>query len=396
MRSDRYSRRPSASANSFAGACGSDDGADAAATMVTGRMNVLMVTRYDVSGASSRLRLLQYRPALAAAGIAADVIPFFSEAYLDRLYAGRSTRTEALGAYARRVRELRSARAFDLLWLEKEALPWLPWAIERRLLPRGVPLVADFDDAVFHNYDLHGSGAVRRILGDKIDRLMAGAALITAGNAYLAERARAAGASRVEIVPTVVDLDTYRMAPAPAAGEPARIGWIGTPSTWNAYVVPMLPLLTRAAAEAGARILAVGGGQVGGPHPLLDMEPWSEAAEVPLIHRMSIGIMPLDDTPWARGKCGYKLIQYMACGLPVVASPVGVNTEIVEHGVDGFLARTPEEWHAAISTLLADPDLRQRMGAAGRRKIETHYALGTWGPRVAAMLQAVAGQGNRP
>lgn len=359
-------------------------------------MKVLMITRYDAAGASSRLRLLQYTPALAAAGIAAEVIPFFSAAYLDRLYAGRSTRAEAFGAYARRVRELGGARAFDLLWLEKEALPWLPWAIERRMLPRGVPLVADFDDAVFHNYDLHGSGPVRRVLGDKIDRLMAGAALITAGNAYLAERAVAAGAARVEIVPTVVDLESYRVAPLPAAGEPQRIGWIGTPSTWDAYVVPMLPLLTRIAAEAGARVLAVGAGQGGEPHPLLDMEPWSEAAEVPLIHRMSIGIMPLDDTPWARGKCGYKLIQYMACGLPVVASPVGVNADIVEHGVNGFLARTPEEWHAAISTLLRDPDLGQRMGAAGRRKIETSYALGTWGPRVAAMLQDAARQGNGP
>lgn len=370
------------------------DRADAAGVEGGFGMRALMLTRYDAAGASSRVRHMHYAPALAAAGIGTEVAPFFSSVYLEQLYAGRSSRFEALAAYARRVRQLLRARAFDVLWLEKEALPWLVWAIERRLLPRAVPLVVDFDDAVFHNYDLHRSGLVGMMLGDKIDRLMASAALVTAGNLYLGARARAAGAARVEIVPTVVDLEAYHLAPAHAAGEPARIGWIGTPSTWEAYVVPMLPLLTGAAADAGARILVVGAGQGGGSHELLDREAWSEAAEVSLIHRMSIGIMPLTDTPWARGKCGYKLIQYMACGLPVIASPVGVNAEIVEHGVNGFLARTPDEWRAAITTLLHDPDLRRRMGAAGRRKVETHYALGVWGPRVATMLREAAQQGQ--
>jgi glycosyltransferase involved in cell wall biosynthesis len=124
--------------------------------------------------------------------------------------------------------------------------------------------------------------------------------------------------------------------------------------------------------------------------PLLDLVEWSEAAEVPFLQAVDIGIMPLSDTPWARGKCGYKLIQYMACGLPVVASPVGVNAEIVEHGVNGFLATTEAEWSEALATLLRDPALRQRMGAAGRRKVEEHYSLQVWGPRVAALLLDVA------
>ena len=105
---------------------------------------------------------------------------------------------------------------------------------------------------------------------------------------------------------------------------------------------------------------------------------------------MSIGIMPLDDTPWARGKCGYKLIQYMACGIPVIASPVGVNADIVEHGVNGFLANTQAEWREAIRALLGDADLRRQMGAAGRKKVEQHYSLQIWGPRVAEMLLGVA------
>jgi hypothetical protein len=110
---------------------------------------------------------------------------------------------------------------------------------------------------------------------------------------------------------------------------------------------------------------------------------------------MDIGIMPLTDTPWSRGKCGYKLIQYMACGLPVVASPVGVNTHIVEHGVNGFLAASDAEWRDALYKLARDPGLRQKMGTAGRLKVETDYSLAAWGPRVAAMLSHVVG-GARP
>ncbi len=349
-----------------------------------------MATRYDASGASSRLRHMQYAGALSAAGIETACAPFFDSAYIERLYAQRPTGFQATAAYLRRIGQLRRAGAVDVLWLEKEAFPWLPWAVENGLLPKGVPLVLDLDDAVFHNYDLHRSGIVRHLLGDKIDRLMARAALVTAGNPYLADRARAAGAARVEIVPTVVDLNAYVPRPAHGAGDTARIGWIGTPSTWQAYVQPMLPLLAQAAQDASARIMAVGAGHAATAHPLLDSLPWTEETEVAHIHQMSIGIMPLADTPWAKGKCGYKLIQYMACGLPVIASPVGVNGDIVEHGVNGFLARTEDDWRVAIRTLLHDPDLGQRMGAAGRKKVEEHYSLQAWGPRVATMLMGVA------
>lgn len=353
-----------------------------------------MVTRYDASGASSRLRHMQYAGALRAAGMETVIEPFFGGSYLANLYANRSTFPQALAAYGRRMRQLGRGSRADVLWLEKEALPWLPWAVENRLLPKGVPLVVDLDDAVFHNYDLHRSGVVRHVLGDKLDRLMARAALVTAGNPYLADRARAAGAARVEIIPTVVDLCTYVPAPPKKAGEAATIGWIGTPSTWQAYVQPLMPLLADVTAAAGARIMAVGAGHAATAHPLLDSKPWSEETEVARIHEMSIGIMPLADTPWAKGKCGYKLIQYMACGLPVIASPVGVNADIVEHGVNGFLAQTEAEWGEAIRTLLDDPDLRQRMGAAGRSKVEAQFALQFWGPRVAAMLAGVA-KGNQ-
>jgi glycosyltransferase involved in cell wall biosynthesis len=127
----------------------------------------------------------------------------------------------------------------------------------------------------------------------------------------------------------------------------------------------------------------------------LEILPWTEDSEVSLIQSMDIGLMPLPETPWTRGKCAYKLIQYMACGLPVVASPVGVNCEVVEHGVNGFLAATNEEWRSAVETLMSDADLRRRMGNAGRKKVEESYSLQVWGPRVAQMLRRVADEGRK-
>jgi len=353
-------------------------------------MNLLILTRYDRLGASSRLRIMQYLPYLKAAGITVRIDPFFESAYLERLYAKQSTTTAAFRAYRHRLWQMLHRHRPDAIWLEKELFPWLPWAIERLFLPHGVPVISDYDDAIFHNYDLHRMTLVQKIFGQKIDHLMGTSAVVLAGNAYLADRALKSGAAEVRIVPTVVDTEVYDAAAHAPQDRKLRIGWIGTPSTWTQYGAPMMPMLGSLAAEMDAKIVAVGAGSAAHPEAVLEIWPWSEDREVVDVRALDIGIMPLDDTPWSRGKCGYKLIQYMACGLPVVASPVGVNTDIVEHGVNGFLASNETEWRQALSTLLQDSDLRRRMGAAGRRKVETQYSLQVWGPRVARMLADVA------
>lgn len=349
-------------------------------------MRLLVLSRYDRLGASSRLRTRQYLAWLEAAGIEVTTAPFFDNEYLERLYLGKKPGFRAAGYYLNRYRQLRRASPPDLIWLEKEALPWLPAGMEQWLLPAGVPIVSDYDDAIFHRYDLHRSLVIRRILGRKIDHVMARSALVLAGNPYLAARAVSTGTPRVEIVPTVVDINAYDAAHLHEEDGMVRIGWIGTPSTWRQYMEPMMPVLSQLAREYGAKLRAVGAGAT--PTPELEVMPWAESTESALIQGMDIGLMPLDDTPWSRGKCGYKIIQYMACGVPVVASPVGVNSDIVEDGVTGFLASTPAEWRHAIARLLRDPELRRRMGRAGRRRVEERYSLQVWGPRVADLLHS--------
>lgn len=354
------------------------------------KYRLLVLSRYSRIGASSRLRTLQYRPWLENADFDVEYAPFFDDSYLERLYTGTRRKADLFWYYGKRISQLMQRPKPTLVWIEYESLPWLPWVIERAFLPHHVPVVSDYDDAVFHRYDMHRLGLVRRALGRKIDGVMAASALVMTGNDYLASRAKSAGAVKVSIVPTVIDADVYGPMSATTRTDGARIGWIGTPGTWRDYMAPMMPMLAEVASLHSARLHVVGAGTAAAPHPLLDNLPWSEDTEVARIQEMDLGLMPLDDTPWSRGKCGYKLIQYMGCGLPVIASPVGVNREIVEHGVNGFLADTEAEWHAALAALLADRDLRARMGAAGRKRVEEHYSLQVWGGRVAANLRDVA------
>ena len=332
---------------------------------------------------------MQYIPTLERAGFDVEVASLFDKHYLDALYSGQRAKMPMIRSFGRRIKALCRTGNFDLIWLEKEALPWLPAVIERTLMSSRTPVVVDYDDAIFHRYDQSRNGAIRWLLGDKIDRVMSNSVLVTAGNDYLGQRARGAGARQIEIVPTVVDLEAYQVAPAVTEQSSLRVGWIGTPQTWQELAQPTHSLLKPVLENHGATFRAIGAALEPRSGEHLEILPWTEAREVELIQTMDIGVMPLPDTPWTRGKCGYKLIQYMACGLPVVASPVGVNSEIVEHGVNGFLASTDAEWRKAITTLLQDPDLRRNMGVAGRQKVEREYSLQVWAPKLSISLRDV-------
>jgi glycosyltransferase involved in cell wall biosynthesis len=354
---------------------------------------ILFLTKYAHNGASSRYRFFQYLPLLEHAGIHCQVMPLFEEAYLvNRYQSGHGHVGDILRAYLRRFFALIAAWRFDLVVLEKEALPYFPALPEKFLGWLGVPYVVDYDDAMFHQYDQHKRWWVRLLLGNKIANAMRGAHLVTVGNGYLAGYARRAGAPRVEVIPTVVDLVRYPPPQVkPSSDAPYTIGWIGSPSTAK-YLQAIAPALAEACAGGRARVRLIGSGAVDLPGVPLEVLPWNEASEVDELNRFDVGIMPLPDDPWERGKCGLKLIQYMACGLPVVASPVGINSEIVEQGVNGFLAQTQGEWIQSLNTLLHDADLRQRMGEAGRKKVEQEYSLQTTGPKLLALLKSAVGE----
>lgn len=353
-------------------------------------IKVAQLTKYGPLAASTRQRFCQYNPYLFAEGCEVELWPLLNDEYISRLYSNnKRSSIHILGAYLDRAKRLFGSSDIDVFWVHCEVFPYLPGIFESVIRFARKPIVFDFDDAIFHNYNLHKNTIVRKLLGNKLGAVLSSAEVAFCGNVYLADYARNYCRAS-EIVPTILDTRIFRHNLVLSERGHAQIGWIGTPSTWTEYMTPMMSILASVSAAEGARITAVGAGAAAPPHPLLDNLPWSEEAEVAQIQDMDIGVMPLTDTPWARGKCGYKLIQYMACGIPVVASPVGVNAEIVEHGVNGFLATTEAEWRAALATLLRDPELRRRMGLEGRRKVERQYSLQVWGPRVAKMVKEAA------
>lgn len=350
-------------------------------------MRVLLLTRYGPMGASSRMRTFQYLPWFESDSWILDVAPFFTDEKLERRYRVGSYGFRAvLHAYFSRIVRMLRRNRYDLIWIEKEALPWLPVSLELWLL-KGVPYVLDYDDAVFHNYDLHRIPLVRRVFARRLDKLMAGASLVVAGNRYLAKRAADAGAVRVEIIPTVIDLPRYQNVPKSLRESP-RIVWIGSPTTTR-YLLLLREALAALAKEAEFTLRVIGGASLEMPGVKVETLPWSAEMEAGAIGECDIGIMPLEDSPWERGKCAYKLIQYMACGLPTVASPVGANLDVVIDGETGYFAEDTAGWVQQLKGLLLDPDLRMRMGASGRVRVEQLYCIQRTAPRLINLVSDV-------
>lgn len=354
-------------------------------------MRILALTKYSRSGPSSRLRVFQYLEYLREHGSSVTVVPLFKDDYVRRLYAGeRHNQTAIVGSYLKRIRTLLSLFVlcdYDLIWFEKEMLPWVPAVVEQVLSNRRIPYVVDYDDAIFHNYDVHSSPIIRRLLGQKIDRVMSGADCVVVGNEYLANRARHAGARRIEQLPTVIDLSRYPLTALPDQDRPT-IGWIGTPITARKTLPLVAAALRRICESFPADFMTVGAGEIELGFPRMDV-PWTENNEVHSIQKFDVGIMPLEDEPFQRGKCGYKLIQYMAAGRPVVASPVGANCQIVQHGSNGFLADSPREWEEALYELLRNRVRRKRMALEARNTVESKFCIQVTAPRLAGIFAEV-------
>lgn len=349
-------------------------------------IRLLILSRYDTLGASSRLRSLQYIPYLRKAGIHVDYSALFSNTMLKRRYVSRNYRLQDLiVSYWCRFRTLLQVQNYDLIIIQKEVLPWLPSWIERFLLKK-THYILDFDDAQFHKYDDHYSAFIRYFYSAKFDRLIARSRLVIAGNKYISGRCKSADARWIEIIPTVVDLDRYVPKQIYSGHKVLKIVWVGTPET-----VKFLNFLSGPLAELAKRysftLRVIGAGKITMPGVPVELLPWSADTECSMISNCDIGIMPLSDTPWERGKCAYKLIQYMACGLPVVASPVGANCDVVINDKTGFFATSELDWIEKLEQLLSDAELRQRLGEQGRLRVEFNYSLQKSALRLINLIQ---------
>jgi glycosyltransferase involved in cell wall biosynthesis len=362
-------------------------------------INVLALSPIPEEGAGCRFRIAQFIPYLESVGIHVTLNSLFTPEFFRLVYKpGHYARKAATFAAlsVKRLDSLRDSSRFDLILLYREMFPIGPAFVERLLAARRrPPMVFDFDDAI----SLRSVSDANQLIAalkqpGKVSSIIRHSDHVIAGNDYLADYARRFNPA-VTMIPTCVDTD--RFVPAaeavesetPAASRELVVGWIGSPTT--ALYIRGLASVLRRVRERHSFVLRVSG--TGEPLTIpgvdVDNRPWSLQGEVELFNGCDVGVYPLVDDEWSKGKCGFKAIQFMACGVPVIAAAVGVNRTIVRDGTNGFLASTEDEWVEKLSRLLSDAALRRRFAIAGRRTVEEGYSLRVNAPKLAVTLRGV-------
>jgi glycosyltransferase involved in cell wall biosynthesis len=351
------------------------------------RMRVLGLAYYGSWSATTRVRLAQYQAPLRTFGIDLEVRSLLGGWYRD----GRSTASSVsamatprmLGAVTRRMFDGFDARHFDRVILTRELLPLLPARLEQALLGR--PYIYDLDDANYLLYRLKGPTPRVPFATHKIDDLIRRAEVVTAGSASLAAYTYALN-PQTTVLPSVVDTNRYQVGTR-SRKDHVVIGWIGSPST-SKYLHAIVEPLARLGGRTNIRLRIIGARAPKIRGVVTEEYPWSESQEVSHIQSFDVGVMPLHDDEWSRGKCAFKLIQCMACGVPVVASPVGANKEVVTPEC-GFLADGESCWFDSLKALVEDESLRISMGRCGRSRVEGSYSLAVMAPRLARVLSGM-------
>lgn len=328
---------------------------------------LVLIVGLGVAKPSTRLRMLPLAKALRQRGH--DV----SMAEVPTTLAGRLQLLLEVGRH-------------DVVVLQKKLFPVAYVAMLRKINPR---LVFDVDDAVmFH--ELERGQPVTGKYFRRFAAVAAASRAVVAGNAYVAAMAAAAqprGEQRTTVLPTPIDIAALAARGNHGSKHEVTVGWIGTKSNLR-QLMPLIPILRDVQTEMPQLVLHIvsdGTPDLAGVHSIV--KPWRAAEEQADLHGFDVGIMPLEDSLWNRGKGGYKLLQYMAAGVPAIASPVGINAEIIDHGTNGFLAGTLAEWKDCLLVLARDAGLRHRMGQVARTTVEQNFSLARYLERYVAIVE---------
>ncbi len=294
--------------------------------------------------------------------------PFFEQQGFDVVHITTGAPVPAL---------VRALRTCDVVYVQR----LLPGPVRRYLLKVfAKKIVFDLDDAIMYGTRKESTTRRRRFAA-----MVQLADAVLCGNSFLMEEARRYKTAGVHYVPTVVDATDYPVKNGAGAGT-CVVGWIGSASTLR-YLADIAGLFTSGAVQAPLKVVADKPPDM--PNGSVIFEKWSGGREKELLLSFDIGLMPVRDDIWSRGKCGLKLIQYGASGLPSVSHPIGVSSDIIEDGENGFLRPDTEGWREAIERLISDAELRRRMGKKARAVVEERYSLQTWGPRVADLMDSL-------
>lgn len=341
-------------------------------------MKVLFLPKHEYMGASSRYRTLQYIPFLKEKNIDYDISPLFSDEYLKYKYEnGKENKLITIKRILKRIKTiLIDAPKYDVLVIEKELIPYFPPLLEYYLKFRKISYIVDYDDAVWHNYDKHRIFLVRAFLKYKIKTVMDNATTIIGGSEYIIDYAKHSKCQNIVKIPTVIDIEKYKCNKTYNEENLFILGWIGSPSS-SQYILEINDMLKNFTTKYNAIVHLVGfdkklANKLDFKYKII---PWSEKSEVEEICKFNVGIMPLSDTPFERGKCGFKLIQYMGCNKTVIASSVGENNHIIKDNKTGFLVRNNNEWFNTLVKLYNSKKLCIEMGNLAYESILNNYSL---------------------
>ena len=342
-------------------------------------MSVAFWCPYPRGGApSQRFRYEQYLPVLTQQGVSYAIYPFLDARTNRILYQPGHVPEKVFGilkGFLRRWLHLFRTRRADYVFIHREATPlgppWAEWLLAKVLRKK---IIYDFDDAIWLR-DASSVNSASALLKwpAKVPAICRWSYAVSAGNAYLAHFARQ-HAPRVVINPTTIDTEGHHAQPQNQANQRPVVGWTGSHSTLK-YLDALVPVFQQLERVHDFRLVVIANRPPTVALRSLEFVPWRVDTEIDDLLRFHIGLMPLPDDPWAQGKCGFKALQYLALGIPALVSPVGVNTQMVEHGKEGYHCATDEDWYNYLNQLLTDPELRTRMGQAGRQKVVDHYSV---------------------
>jgi glycosyltransferase involved in cell wall biosynthesis len=334
-------------------------------------IKVLGLALYGPLAASTRYRLGQYVSGLKVLGIDLQIKFLLNDDYLRTQFSGgHFPYVSVVKSVFSRFQDLLLQKDFDLVILHCELIPLFPGVLEKILIRK--PYIYDFDDAFFLKYHIGRLSVTKSLLGRKFEKVIAGASAVSAGNSYLASYASAFN-KNTHYLPTVVDTSRYLPNKLKINNDSFTVGWIGSPSTAK-YLNTLVGPLSSIGLEGPVRFIVIGGKAPPIPNVNVVEIAWDENTEINLINTFDVGVMPLYDDEWSRGKCAFKLIQYMACSVAVIASPIGANIDLINGGY-GLLASTQQDWEKAFRTLRDAPQKRIQLSKAGRARVVANYSL---------------------
>ncbi|MTI32347.1 glycosyltransferase family 4 protein [Xanthovirga aplysinae] len=342
-------------------------------------MKILFLVPYPSEQApSQRFRYEQYLEVLEASGHSYHIASFLNNKTWSILYKKGYNFlkfTGILKGFGNRLLMLFGIRNYDVVFIHREASPIGPpifeWLIAKVFRKK---IIYDFDDAIWlSNSSQQNKLAAKLKWHKKVDKICKWSYKISVGNDYLGDYARQFN-PQVVFNPTTIDTENLHNQIKKQDGKKIVIGWTGTHSTMG-YLKVLVPIIKKLEGKYDFEFSVISNQKPDLPLKSLTYKPWNKLTEIDDLLHFNIGVMPLTDDKWAKGKCGFKALQYMALGIPAIASPVGVNTTIISHGIDGYLCKNKEEWYLALEKLIKDEQLRIKVGKNSRKKVVEHYSI---------------------